>query len=142
MGRVWAGWGLSQAFYRHRLYRQLGHETLEDFLVEFWEAFFLSLDANNLLNQLWTWQQADLSASSGYEGDLPRALGDIRAKAFVVPAATDLYFPPEDAAWAVENMPNAQLRVIPGVWGHLSETGLDDECSEFLRRTVRELLDS
>ena len=142
MGRVWAGWGFSQAFYRERLYRQLGHDTLEDFLVDFWEAFFLSLDANNLLSQLRTWQQADLSSSPGYDGDLPRALGDIRAKAFVVPAATDLYFPPEDAAWAVEHMPNAQLRVIPGAWGHLSEAGLDEDCSEFLRKTVRELLDS
>src|SRR5258708_3460061 len=38
--RVYAGWGLSQAFSWERLYEQLGFATLEDFLVGFWEANF------------------------------------------------------------------------------------------------------
>jgi homoserine O-acetyltransferase/O-succinyltransferase len=142
MARVWAGWGLSQRFYWDGLYRDLGYETVDDFIAGFWEPFFLGLDANNLLNQLWTWQHGDLSATAGYDGDLSRALGEIRAKAFVVPGERDLYFPPEDSAWEVEQMPVAELRVIPGVWGHFSEAGLDDACSEFMRDTVRELLSS
>ena len=28
-----------------------------------------------------------------------------------MPASTDLYFPPEDSAFEVEHMPNAELRV-------------------------------
>jgi hypothetical protein len=33
-----------------RVYRQLGYSSLEDFLVGFWEGFFLDeRDANNLL---------------------------------------------------------------------------------------------
>ena len=98
-GRVWAGWGLSQEFYRDELYKQLGFDTVDDFLVDFWEAFWVSgLDANNLLSQLDTWQAADIAATPGYDGDLARALGDIRAKAFVCPGEKDLYFPPEDMA--------------------------------------------
>jgi homoserine O-acetyltransferase len=142
VGRVYAGWALSQAFYRERLYRELGHETVDDFLVDFWEAFFLSLDANNVLNQLSTWQRASLASTPGYDGDLARALGDVRAKAFVVPAEKDLYFPPEDNAWEVEQMPNAELRVIPGIWGHFSNSDLNPACGEFLRQTTRELLAS
>jgi homoserine O-acetyltransferase len=140
VGRVYAGWALSQAFYRERLYRRLAHETVDGFLVDFWEAFFLSLDANNLLSQLGTWQTADLAATPGYDGDLARALGDVAPRAFVVPAEKDLYFPPEDSAWEVERMPSAELRVIPGPWGHLSNSDLDPDCAEFLRGTVRELL--
>lgn len=140
MARVWAGWGLSQPFYWQRLYQGLGFETPDAFLEGFWEAYFLTLDANNLLSQLWTWQQADISRTPGYDGDWERALGDITAQAFLVPAERDLYFPPSDSAWQVERMPNAELRVIPGVWGHQSEVGLDPECSEFLRQTVREIL--
>src|SRR5262245_44408771 len=48
--RVYAGWGFSQAFYWDELYKQLGYTSLEDFLVAFWEGFFLDeRDANNLL---------------------------------------------------------------------------------------------
>ena len=57
MARVYAGWGFSQAFYRERLdIERLGYSSLEDFLVAFWEGFFLPKDANNLLTMLWTWQ--------------------------------------------------------------------------------------
>jgi len=142
MARVWAGWGLSQRFYWERLYRRLGYADVDAFLVDFWEAFFLSLDANDLLSQLWTWQHADIAGTPGYDGDWVRALGDIRARTFVTPGERDLYFPAENSAWEVSQMPNAELRVIPGVWGHFSEVGLDETCSDFLRETVRELLAS
>ncbi|RMZ04996.1 hypothetical protein D0862_05108 [Hortaea werneckii] len=43
LGRVYAGWGFSQAFYRERLYETvLGFKDLEDFMVNFWEAWALS----------------------------------------------------------------------------------------------------
>ena len=41
-GRVYAGWGLSQAFYRHETrFEDMGYASLEDFLVGFWEELFL-----------------------------------------------------------------------------------------------------
>lgn len=43
LGRVYAGWGLSQAFYREKLYEKaLGFAGLEDFLKRFWEEWALS----------------------------------------------------------------------------------------------------
>jgi pimeloyl-ACP methyl ester carboxylesterase len=42
-GRFYAAWGLSQAFYREKLFQKdLGFENLEDFLVNFWEAWACS----------------------------------------------------------------------------------------------------
>jgi homoserine O-acetyltransferase len=42
MARVYAGWGFSQAFYREQLdIKALGYSSLEDFLIVFWEGFFL-----------------------------------------------------------------------------------------------------
>jgi homoserine O-acetyltransferase len=140
MARVWAGWGLSQLWYRDGLFRTLGFETVDEFLIGFWEERFLLMDANNLLNQLWTWQNSDLSATPGFDGSLTRALGAIRARAFVVPGERDLYFPQEDSAWEVDQLQDAELRVIPGLWGHFSDLGLDDTCSDFVRATVGELL--
>jgi homoserine O-acetyltransferase len=140
VGRVFAGWALSQAFYRQGLYRQLDHDSIEDFLVNFWEAAYLGLDANNVLSQLHTWQAADLAATPGYGGDHVRALGDIGAKAFLCPGEKDLYFPPEDMAWEAKQMPNAELRPLPGVWGHFSDMGVDPGCMDEMRRNARELL--
>jgi homoserine O-acetyltransferase len=118
MARVYAGWGFSQAFYWQRLYHtEMGYSSLEDFLVSFWEGFFLPKDANNLLAMLWTWQNGDIGKTPGFGGDFERALGAILARAIVMPAEKDLYFPPEDNAYEVRRMPNAELRVIPGVWG-------------------------
>lgn len=43
LGRVYAGWGFSQAFYRQNLYHTyLGYKDLEDFMREFWEKWALS----------------------------------------------------------------------------------------------------
>lgn len=140
LGRVWAGWALSQQFYREKLYTRMGFADVDSFLVDFWEAFWIKCDANDLLSQLYTWQTADIAATPGYGGDLERALGDIRAKAVLSPGQQDLYFPPEDMAWEAERMPDAELRTIPGAWGHFSEVGIDPACSEFLGNSIRALL--
>lgn len=43
LGRVYAGWGFSQAFYRERQHEKyLGFKDLEDFMVNFWEAWACS----------------------------------------------------------------------------------------------------
>ncbi len=121
MGRVYAGWGLSQAFYREELdLKAMGYSSLEDFLVSFWEGLFLPRDANNLLTMLWTWQHGDISANELYGGDFKKALGAITAKAYVMPAETDLYFPPADSEFEVAHMPNAKFLPIPSIWGHFA----------------------
>lgn len=48
-GRVYAGWGFSQAFYREELFETaLGFKDLEDFMVNFWESWALSKGTINL----------------------------------------------------------------------------------------------
>ncbi|HEX6115016.1 MAG TPA: alpha/beta fold hydrolase [Geminicoccaceae bacterium] len=142
MARVYAGWGFSQAFYRERLDLEvLGYASLEDFLVAFWEGFFLPKDANNLLTMLWTWQNGDISANDVYRGDFDAALGAIRAKAIVMPGQTDLYFPPEDSAYEVAHMASAELRPMPSIWGHFAGgPGLNPDDVQFLDRALKELL--
>jgi homoserine O-acetyltransferase len=141
--RVYAGWGFSQAFYLQERWREIGYTTLEDFLVRFWEGFFLDeRDANNLLTMLWTWQHGDIGATEGFDGSLERALASIRARAIVMPAEKDLYFPPEDNAYEVEHMPNAELRVIPGVWGHFAGGGANPADTAFIDQALKELLAS
>jgi homoserine O-acetyltransferase len=142
--RVYAGWGFSQAFYRERLdIERLGYSSLEDFLVAFWEGFFLPKDPNNLLAMLWTWQNGDISDNPLYEGDFVEALRAIKAKAYVMPGETDLYFPPEDSQFEVANMPNAEYVPIPSIWGHFAGgPGTNPDDVKFLDDKLKELLAS
>jgi homoserine O-acetyltransferase len=143
--RVYAGWGFSQAFYWQQEYKTMGYSSLEDFLVGFWEGFFLDRrDPNNLLTMLWTWQNGNVGATPGrgFDGDQVAALKTIKAKTIVVPALKDLYFPPEDEEFAVSHIPNAELRVIPGVYGHFAGGGANPDDIKFIDDVLKELLAS
>src|SRR5262252_9639933 len=51
-GHIYAGWGLSQDFYRERLYETaLGHPDLTTFITTEWEAGFAELKAANIYAQ-------------------------------------------------------------------------------------------
>ncbi|KAJ6121042.1 hypothetical protein N7523_005322 [Penicillium sp. IBT 18751x] len=125
LGRVYAGWGFSQAFYRHKLYESaLGYRDLEDFMQNFWEKWACSkaswADPENLLVMIQTWQTGDVSLQEPYNGDFEKAMASIKAKTLVLPAKTDLYFPPEDSEYEVACMKPGigKLEVFPSIWGH------------------------
>jgi homoserine O-acetyltransferase len=137
--RVYAGWVFSQDFFREQEYRKMGVASVED-AVRFMEGLFLRRDANDLLAMLSTWQHADLSANPIYKGDFAAALGAIRARALVMPCETDLYFRVRDNQIEVEQMPNAQLRTIPSIWGHAAGAGINPADTAFIETALRELL--
>lgn len=122
---MYAGWALSQAFYREGVYLEQGCSSLEDYLLAFWEGNYVFKDANDLLAMIWTWQHAmiwtwqhaDIGVTPGLGGRLEAALGVIEARAIVMPGETDLYFTVEDNEYEVSRMTNAELRPIPSIWG-------------------------
>lgn len=137
--RVYMGWGFSQDFFREQEYRKMGFASLED-SVRFLEGYFRRRDANDLLAMLWTWQHADISANAIYKGDFAAALRAIKARAIVMPGDTDLYFRVRDNELEVEQMPNAELRPIPSIWGHVAGMGVNPPDNEFIDAALKELL--
>ena len=141
MGRVYAGWAMSQAFYRELIFEQVGFSSLEDFLVRSWEANFLRRDAHDLLASLDTWDQSDISDNAIYKGDLEHALGAVTAKTVVMPSLTDLYFTAEDSRAECALMPNAEYRPIDSIWGHRAGNPVLNPADEtVLRNAVSDLL--
>lgn len=137
--RVYMGWGFSQDFFREQEYRKMGFASLED-SIRFLEGYFRRRDANDLLAMLWTWQHADISANAIYQGDFAAALRAIKARAMVMPGETDLYFRVRDNELEVEHMPNAELRPIPSIWGHVAGLGVNPPDNEFIDAALKELL--
>jgi len=141
MGRIYAGWALSQTFYRREMWRGLGFASLEDFLVRSWEANFLRRDMNDLLAQLFTWQHGDISANDLYRGDLQMALAGIKAKVLLMPSATDLYFQTDDNREELPYLKYGKLVEIPSVWGHRAGNPRDNpEDAAFIDAQVEALL--
>ncbi|QBD76169.1 alpha/beta fold hydrolase [Ktedonosporobacter rubrisoli] len=140
IGRVYAGWGFSQAFYREACYWQLGYQGLEDFLAGFWDNNFLKQDANDLLAMLKTGQQADLSANAMYQGDFEKALKSIKARAVIMPARTDLYFTIQDSEYESGLMPRATFRPIESIWGHFAGRGINPVDTKFIDDNLKALL--
>ncbi|QLG12960.1 alpha/beta fold hydrolase (plasmid) [Deinococcus sp. D7000] len=138
-GHIYAGWGLSQDFYRQDLFRTvLGAPDLETYLQTDWEASFAARDAANLYAQALTWFHGDISANALYGGDLEAALGAIQARVLLLPGETDLYFRVADNAAELAHLKHGELNPIPSVWGHRagSPAGLPQELA-FLKGVVR-----
>lgn len=78
------------------------------------------VDPENLLTMLHSWQAADCSDQEPYNKDFELAMRSIKAKTLVLPGKTDLYFPPEDSDYEVQNMTKGIGACIPfpSIWGH------------------------
>lgn len=141
VGRLYASWAMSQGFYRAGLHLREGDRTISEYLEKRWDRNFFRSDANDLLAMLATWQSADISDNSRFECDWPQALRSIACPAIVMPSRTDMYFPPEDSAAAVEHMPRAELRVIDSLWGHRAGSpNSDPRDIAFIDSAIRDLL--
>ena len=121
MGRVYAGWALSHAFYRDELWREGGFTSLEDFLARNWDGNFARRHANDLMAQIWTWENGDISQCKAFGGDFDKALAAVKSHIMLIPGRTDRYFDVRDNADELPGLVNArsaELRPIPSDYGH------------------------
>ncbi|MCB8880557.1 alpha/beta fold hydrolase [Acidisoma cellulosilytica] len=140
--RIYAGWAMSQAWYRAGLHlSSTGAASLDEFLDKHWGPGF-SLAASDLYAQLRTWYAGDISANHFYGQDLTAALSAIQARVLLMPGETDLYFPPEDNAVEASSLKHGVLKPIPSIWGHVAgaPSNLPEE-KAFLRAAVRDWLE-
>jgi homoserine O-acetyltransferase len=142
-GRIYAGWGLSQDFYRAGLHlTALGAPDLDTFLRTDWEERFARRPAADLYAQLQTWEAGDISRDPRYGGDLTKALSAIQAKVLLMPGETDLYFRVADNAAEMAHLKHAELRPIPSIWGHRAgNPAAIPTDAAFVRAAVRAWLD-
>lgn len=117
---IYAGWGVSEEFFRTRMYEAFGAYDHEQFVELFWEPLFVKHDANDLLAQLATWETADISDNGTHQKDFVSALSAITARTVVMPSETDRFFPPVDSRAEVEHLANGTLNVIQSNWGHIA----------------------
>jgi homoserine O-acetyltransferase len=114
--RVYAGWAYSPAFFRDRLYRELGAPDLEAFLC-MWEADHMAIPAVDLLAMLKTWAAAapgHLIPGTSHGATLAR----IRARTIIVANRQDRYFTADENEMEAGLIPHATLRILDSATGH------------------------
>jgi len=141
-GRIYAGWALSQDFYRAGLhYTALGAPDLDAYLRTGWEERYAQRPAADLYAQLRTWFSGDISDNPRYNRDLQKALGAIRARVLLMPGETDLYFRVADNAAELPHLKQADLSPIPSIWGHRAGNPVQNpEDIAFIKTQVRRWL--
>jgi homoserine O-acetyltransferase/O-succinyltransferase len=139
-GHVYGGWGLSQAYYREALYREMGFDSLEDFIAGVWEDSYMKMDPHNVLAMLWTGQYADISANPAYNGEFDLALRSIKALACVMPGSTDLFCTAADNKYEASLLPNAVYKPIESIWGHFAGRGINSRDNKFIDDNLKSLL--
>lgn len=142
VGRVYAGWGLSQTFYKEELYREMGYDSLENFVAGFWENSFMRMDPHNVLAMLWTGQNGDISANPVYNGDFDEALKSIKAIASVMPGNTDLFCTAGDNEYEAKHIPHAVFNPIDSLWGHFAGRGINSADNKFIDDSIKQLLET
>lgn len=138
MAQLWSVMGLCQSFYSEEVWAEAGFSSLDDFLVRFWEAYFLPMDPNNLLWMAWKWRHGDVSQHAG--GDLQAALSSIRAKTLVVSFSHDMFFPPNDCLKEQKMIPNSAYREVKSLWAHFAMFCINDEDRKQIDSCIDDLL--
>lgn len=137
---LWDVMGYSTEMFRQKAYQSIGFETALDFSEGFTEQYFSALDPNVLLTCAWKWQRGDVSRNTG--GDLKAALGRVKAKVFVMPIDTDMFFIESECKLEQEQIPNSEFRPIKSIWGHLALFGMDKDYLNQVDEHLKELLNS
>lgn len=136
--KIWSVMGFCTEFFAQNCWKDLGFSSVETFQTDFMEALFTQMDPNNLLCMAWKWQRGDVSRID--DGDLKLALSRIKAKTFVMPIDTDMFFKIEDCRREQELIPGSEFRLLNSLGGHLALFGFEPEYLSQVDKHLTDLL--
>jgi homoserine O-acetyltransferase len=137
---VWTGWLFSQEWWRRELWRDKPDTTLEQVMNRFRTHFIPGADANDLILQMRTWEKHDVGGTTGFNGDVEKALRSIKVPFLYMPSETDLYFPVGDARYEAAFMSTVTLKPIPSLWGHTAGAASNPADGKFLNENIGKFL--
>jgi len=138
--KLWTVMGWSTEFFRLGRHKELGFSSLDDFYQQFMVGYFADMDPNNLLCMAWKWQRADVSRHEN--GDLAKALAQVKAKVFVMPISHDMFFSYTDCLAEQKLIPNSEFRPLQSIDGHLGLFGTDPQMVAQVDNILAELLNT
>jgi homoserine O-acetyltransferase len=144
--RLWAGW-LSGVIVRTPVFQEeafpRGGEDEIKFLKGVEDAGWNRMDARDWIYQSWAYDQHNVGYTRGFDGDVAKALGSIKAKTLILAGSTDLLNPEYESSEAAKHIPGARFVSINArrPMGHLSGAGATAPENEVQNREIRAFLE-
>lgn len=137
-GQVWAGWLMSQEWWRAELWRDPANpsQTFDDAVAIYRDLLATAGDANDLILQMRTWREHDVGQTPPFNGDVGAALKSITIPVLYMPSTTDLYFPINDAEYEAAFLKHGTLLPIDSHWGHTAGAGSNPADATFLNESI------
>ena len=120
------------------LFKAIGFETLDKFVADFWERYWLAIDPAGVVYQV----RKALAADPSHGGDLKAALGGITARVLVIGFTGDPMFNPEDGERYASWTPGSRFLRIDSDFGHLATFSLSQKDVAIVDDEFRRLLAS
>jgi homoserine O-acetyltransferase/O-succinyltransferase len=143
--RLWAGW-LSGVIVRtpvfqEELYPKGGEDEIK-YLKGVQDGGWKRMDAVDWIYQSWAYDQHNVGNTPGFNGDVKRALGSIKAKTLILAGSIDLLNPEYEAMEAAKAIPGARYVPINDSrpMGHLSGAGATAPENEVQNREIAAFL--
>lgn len=138
-GKAYSAWLTSAEWFDRELYKTQGYESLDAWDQAVAGTNYYDWDPDDLLAKISMWQKGDIAVVQG-SPSLENALSLIKARVLLMPCQTDQYFHWEASEKESKHIPDAVLRVIPSVWGHLAGLGINTEDRNWMDGAISEFL--
>lgn len=142
-GRAYSAWLTSAEWFEQRMFQKMGFKTLDDWAAVTCGKGYEDWHPDDLLVLLEMWQRSDISISAGSNGQvlpLAEALGCLKTRILLMPCQTDQYFKWEVSRMEASHLRNAELAVIPSIWGHIAGGGGNREDSKWMDTRIDSFL--
>ncbi len=143
--RLWSGW-ISGVVVRTPAYQESLFPKSQDvigFLKKTQDAGWRRVDALDWVYQSWAYDQHDVGATPGFNGDYQRALKSIKAKTLILAGSIDLLNPEYEAMEAAKYISDVRYVAIneKRPMGHVSGAGISAPENEVQNREISTFLD-
>ena len=145
--RLWSGW-LSGMVVRtpHAHNSQFGAKNLDivAWLKGVQDGGWRRIEAVDWVYQSWAYDQHDIGATRGFNGDYAAALRSIRARTLIMGGVGDLLNPEADAIESAKLIPGARYVAIApdDPFGHASAAGTRPKDNELQNNEIRRFLEA
>jgi homoserine acetyltransferase len=140
-GKAYSGWLTSAEWFDQELYKTMGFETLSAWDTVASGTGYDAWHGDDLLIMLGMWQRGDITRCvPSANGDLDQALKAIETRVLLMPVETDQYFRPYASEKEARALNNAQLQVVPSIWGHIAGGGANPKDVEWMKQKIEAFL--
>jgi homoserine acetyltransferase len=140
-GKAYSAWLTSAEWFDQQLYKEMGFSTLSDWAEVAAGSGYDDWSGEDLLMMLGMWQRGDVTRCvPTTKGSLKETLEAIQARVLLMPCEMDQYFRPYVNERESKSLKQAEVAIIPSVWGHIAGGGANPKDVTWMKERIETFL--